>query len=661
MSASNAPTPRVTVLRPEANQSDSTDGNANVHARLLIVDDIGDNRSILTRRFERRGFEVVEADSGFTAIELISRESFDLVLLDVMMPGIDGIETLKRIRSLQSASALPVIMVTAKSESSNIVDALELGANDYVTKPVDFAVALARVNTQISRKRAEQQVVVANEELRKANEDLERRVEERTSRLIDANQRLKTEIADREELQAKSHYLAFHDTLTGLGNRLLFKEQLEEALKDVSVTPHPVAVLFLDLDGFKAVNDALGHSIGDLLLKSIATKLRNILPRTDRIARLGGDEFAILQISSPQPGSSIALAERIIEVVGQPCIIEGHDVIVGASVGIAVAHPGDMNTENFLKSADLAMYSAKSDGRGTYRIFDPEMDATVQARRILERDMRTAIVQSGFKLFYQPLVNLQTRKVTAFEALMRWQHPERGMVPPTEFIPVAEEMGLIVQLGEWALRQACAEAMEWPDQIRVSVNLSPLQFSKGNLVSTVISALASSGLPASRLELEITESVLLEKSERNIAVLNQLRDLGVRISMDDFGTGYSSISYLRSFPFDKIKIDQSFVRDLLVDERSLAIVRAIAALGISFRMTTTAEGVETEAQMRCLNLEGCIEAQGYLYSKPVPANEINGLLESLANRHSQPGERRSLRSDERGSNSDGHRPSRIDK
>ena len=661
MSASNAPTPRVTVLRPEANQSDSTDGNANVHARLLIVDDIGDNRSILTRRFERRGFEVVEADSGFTAIELISRESFDLVLLDVMMPGIDGIETLKRIRSLQSASALPVIMVTAKSESSNIVDALELGANDYVTKPVDFAVALARVNTQISRKRAEQQVVVANEELRRANEDLERRVEERTSRLIDANQRLKTEIADREELQAKSHYLAFHDTLTGLGNRLLFKEQLEEALKDVAVTPHPVAVLFLDLDGFKAVNDALGHSIGDLLLKSIATKLRNILPRTDRIARLGGDEFAILQISSPQPGSSIALAERIIEVVGQPCIIEGHDVIVGASVGIAVAHPGDMNTENFLKSADLAMYSAKSDGRGTYRMFDPEMDATVQARRILERDMRAAIVQSGFKLFYQPLVNLQTRKVTAFEALMRWQHPERGMVPPTEFIPVAEEMGLIVQLGEWALRQACAEAMEWPDQIRVSVNLSPLQFSKGNLVSTVISALASSGLPASRLELEITESVLLEKSERNIAVLNQLRDLGVRISMDDFGTGYSSIGYLRSFPFDKIKIDQSFVRDLLVDERSLAIVRAIAALGVSFRMTTTAEGVETEAQMRCLNLEGCIEAQGYLYSKPVPANEINGLLESLADRHSQPGERRSLRSDERGSNSDGDRPSRIDK
>ena len=632
MSVSNAPTPRVTVLRPDVNQSDTADDNTSVRPRLLIVDDISDNRTILTRRFQRRGFDVVEAECGLTAIELIHKESFDLVLLDVMMPGMDGIETLKRIRSENSASALPVIMVTAKSESTNIVDALELGANDYVTKPVDFAVALARVNTQISRKRAVERVALANEELRKVNEDLERRVEERTSRLIDANQRLKVEIADREESQARSQYLAYHDSLTGLGNRLLFKEQLEEALKDVSIAPHPLAVLFLDLDGFKAVNDTLGHSIGDLLLKSVAAKLRDILPRTDRIARLGGDEFAILQISAPQPGSSIALAEKIIEVVGQPNSIDGHDVTVGASVGIAVARPGDMNTENFLKSADLAMYSAKSDGRGTYRMFDPEMDAIVQARRLLERDMRTALAQDGFRLFYQPLVNLQTKKVTAFEALMRWQHPERGMVPPSDFIPVAEEMGLIVQLGEWALRQACAEATEWPDGICVSVNLSPLQFSKGNLVSSVMSALASAGLPASRLELEITESVLLEKSERNITILNQLRDLGVRISMDDFGTGYSSIGYLRSFPFDKIKIDQSFVRDLLVDEGSLAIVRAIAGLGVSFGMITTAEGVETEEQMRCLNLEGCIEVQGYLYSRPVPADEIVGVLASLDNR-----------------------------
>ncbi len=629
---SNSSTNPREAFSPPGQTATTADGEPAAQPRLLIVDDISDNRSILKRRFERRGFDVTEAESGLIAIDMIEQSPFDLVLLDVMMPGIDGMETLKRIRSRKSASALPVIMVTAKSESDNIVDALEQGANDYVTKPVDFAVALARVNTQLSRRRAEQQVALANEELRKANEDLERRVEERTHRLIDANQRLKEEIADREELQAKSQYLAYHDSLTGLGNRLLFKEQLDEALKDVSVTPHPLAVLFLDLDGFKAVNDTLGHSVGDSLLKSIAVKLRDLLPSTDRIARLGGDEFAILQMSSPQPASSISLAERIIEIVAQAHNIDGHDVTVGASIGIAIARPGEMNTESLLKSADLAMYSAKSDGRGTYRIFDPQMDAVVQTRRSLERDMRTSLAQGGFELYYQPLVNLQTKRVTAFEALMRWNHRDRGAVPPSEFIPVAEDMGLIIQLGEWALRQACAEAAEWPEEIRVSVNLSPLQFSKGNLVSTVVSALASSGLPASRLELEITELVLLEKSERNIAILNQLRELGARISMDDFGTGYSSIGYLRSFPFDKIKIDQSFVRDLLVDEGSLAIVRAIASLGVSFGMTTTAEGVETEEQMRCLNLEGCVEVQGYLYSRPVPTSEIAGVLADLQQR-----------------------------
>src|ERR1700761_1630118 len=629
---SNSQSNLVEAFSPPDHAAEAPDGQPEAQPRLLIVDDISDNRNILKRRFERRGFDVTEAESGLVAIDLITKNTFDLVLLDVMMPGIDGMETLKRIRSQKSASALPVIMVTAKSESDNIVDALEQGANGYVTKPVDFAVALARVNTQLSRRRAEQQVVLANEGLRKANEDLERRVEERTRRLIDANQRLKEEIADREELQAKSQYLAYHDSLTGLGNRMLFKEQLEEALKDFSLAPHPIAVLFVDLDGFKAVNDTLGHSIGDLLLKSIATKLRDLLPSTDRIARLGGDEFAILQMSSPQPTSSTHLADCIIEIVAQPHNIDGHDVTVGASIGISIARPGEMNTENLLKSADLAMYSAKSEGRGTYRIFDPQMDAVVQTRRSLERDMRTSLAQGGFELYYQPLVNLQTKRVTAFEALMRWNHKERGAVPPSEFIPVAEDIGLIIQLGEWALRQACMEAMEWPEDIRVSVNLSPLQFSKGNLVSTIVSALAASGLPASRLELEITETVLLEKTERNILILNQLRQLGVRISMDDFGTGYSSIGYLRSFQFDKIKIDQSFVRDLLVDEGSLAIVRAIAGLGVSFGMTTTAEGVETEEQMRCLNLEGCIEVQGYLYSKPVPAHEIIELLGSLASR-----------------------------
>ncbi|MDF3812983.1 MULTISPECIES: EAL domain-containing protein [Rhodopseudomonas] len=585
----------------------------------MVVDDIEDNRTILTRRFERRGFRVAEAVSGLEALAMIESEPFDLVLLDVMMPGIDGFETLRRIRQTKSLSALPVIMVTAKSESQNIVDALDFGANDYITKPVDFAVALARVNIQIGRKQIEEQLA------------------ERTVSLIEANQTLKAEIANREKSEAHSKYLAYHDSLTGLGNRLMFREQLEQAINDdvagdVVTDAGEFAVLFVDLDGFKGVNDSLGHSIGDLLLKTIASRLRDLLDPQDRIARLGGDEFAILQIGVAQPGASIALAEKIIAAIGLPCNIDGHDVSVGGSVGIAIGQSGTSDAERFLKSADIAMYKAKSDGRGTYRIFDPEMDAIVQARRILERDMRQALAQDGFQMHYQPLVNLQNGNVSSFEALMRWQHPERGMVSPGEFIPAAEEIGLIVPLGEWALRQACADAMGWPAEIGVSVNLSPIQFAKGNLVSTVVSALARSGLPASRLELEVTESVVLERSDRNLEILSQLRQLGVRISIDDFGTGYSGIGYLRSFQFDKIKIDQSFVRDLNEDHGSLAIVRAVIGLGNSFGITTTAEGVETEEQMRRLKAEGCIEAQGYLYSKPVPPDAIAQLLESLAAR-----------------------------
>jgi diguanylate cyclase (GGDEF)-like protein len=629
MSSSNLHSERVTILRPEDHGSGAVENNSAAAPRLLIVDDISDNRMILLRRFQRHGFEVVEADSGLKALELIDSQEFDLVLLDVMMPGIDGIETLKRIRSQKSASALPVIMVTAKTESKNIVEALGLGANDYVTKPVDFAVALARANTQIGRRRAELQVVAAHEALSKTNDSLEKNVAERTALLSELYQKLKAEMAVREESDARSLYLAYHDSLTGLGNRLLFKEQLENVLKDGLETPKSVAVLFIDLDGFKGVNDTLGHSIGDLLLKSIANRIRDILPANGRIARLGGDEFAILQLSAEQPSAAITLAQEIIDVVGRPSAIEGYDVTVSTSVGIAVANVGSMSAESFLKSADIAMYGAKSKGPGNFRIFDSEMNAVVQARSALERDMRNGIVNNDFRLFYQPLVNLQTQEVTAFEALMRWQHPERGLISPIEFIPLAEDTGLIVRLGEWALREACFEAMGWPDDISVSVNLSAVQFAKGDLVSTVINALASSGLPASRLELEITESILLEGSDHNVGILNQLHELGVRISLDDFGTGYSSIGYLRSFEFDKLKIDQSFVKDLLADEKSLAIVRAIVGLGTSFGITTTAEGVETEDQRSCLNHEGCTEVQGYLFSKPLPPNEIALLLRRL--------------------------------
>jgi predicted signal transduction protein with EAL and GGDEF domain len=325
----------------------------------------------------------------------------------------------------------------------------------------------------------------------------------------------------------------------------------------------------------------------------------------------------------------MALAGQIDELVSAPCRIENYTLAVGASIGVAVSDRGCDDVEFLLKAADLAMYRAKADGGGAYRVFDPEMDAAAQTALHLKMDLRNALANGDFSLWYQPIVAMDTKRVTTCEALLRWNHPERGWIMPGEFIPLAEETGLIVQLGEWVLRRACAEAVGWPPSINVAVNLSPAQFQRGKLVETVFSALAASGLDAARLELEITESVLLANSERNVATLNQLRELGVRVSMDDFGTGFSSLSYLRNFPFDKIKIDQSFIRDLLDDNRSQTIVGAIAGLGLSFGMKTTAEGVETEEQMRCLIGKGCTEVQGFYYSRPVPSNAVIAMIRRI--------------------------------
>lgn len=594
--------------------------------RLLIVDDIADNRTILARRFQRRGFLIEEASSGRDALALMEEQTFDTVLLDVMMPEMDGLEVLQRIRTTHSASALPVIMVTAKSQSEDVVQALALGANDYVTKPVDFNVALARVSNQVERKRAEHEARQAAERLRLMNRELESRVHERTASLVAANEQLADEIAEREKSQAHNQYLARHDILTGLGNRLLFGETLTRALSGQHTAAGQVCVLFVDLDGFKSVNDALGHGIGDALLKRVAECLRSIAATPESVARLGGDEFAIMLVSQGGVRSAIDLAERLIALMAEPVEIGGHPVHIGASIGIAVEDPRCATPEDMVKAADMAMYRAKTEGRGVWRLYDPAMDACAQERRMLEIDLRNALNEGELALFYQPLVDLKTTQIIGFEALMRWRHPVRGYVSPGDFIPIAEDLGLIVPLGEWALRQACMEAMKWPSQVKIAVNLSPVQFLRGNLVPAVVSALASSGLSPERLELEITESVMLDKTTDNIETLKSLRELGVRIAMDDFGTGYSSLSYLRSFPFDKIKIDQSFIRDIEHDAESRAIVAAITGLGASFGMTITAEGVETQAQFDRLSGDGCIEVQGYLFSKAVPAEEIADLL-----------------------------------
>jgi diguanylate cyclase (GGDEF)-like protein len=390
-------------------------------------------------------------------------------------------------------------------------------------------------------------------------------------------------------------------------------------------------VLCLDLDRFKHVNDTLGHSIGDALLRAVTERLVGCVRDTDTVARLGGDEFAIIQASGEGGADASTLAQRVIDAVSPPYDLDAHQVVVGVSIGIAVAPEDGAQPDELLKNADLALYRAKTDGRGIYRFFEAEMDARMQARRALEADLRRALSIGEFELYYQPLVNVKSREITGFEALLRWHHPERGLVLPEEFISVAEEIGLMVPLGEWVLRRACQEAATWPAGINVSVNLSPVQFKSRNLVTAVTTALSSAALSASRLDLEITEALLLEGSESTLATLHQLRDLGARISMDDFGTGYSSLSYLRSFPFDKIKIDRSFIRNLGEEKSSIAIVRAVTGLGISLGMTTTAEGVETDEQFEKLRAEGCTEVQGYLFSQPRPASELAALFGSVPN------------------------------
>jgi diguanylate cyclase (GGDEF)-like protein/PAS domain S-box-containing protein len=435
------------------------------------------------------------------------------------------------------------------------------------------------------------------------------------------------DITERRRAEAKIEYMAQHDALTDLPNRVQLYERLRQTLR--SNRGEHVAVFCLDLDRFKDVNDAHGHPVGDLLLKSVAGRLRQCIRDTDIVARLGGDEFAIMQAGGFQPTDATSLASRLIEAISAPYALGSQQVTVEVSIGIALA-PGDgLEADRLLRNADTALYRAKADGRGLYRFFEPEMDARMQARRRLEVDLRKAIANSEFELFYQPLVDMRTERVTGFEALIRWHHPERGMVPPLDFIAVAEDTGLIVPIGDWVMRQACAEAATWPSNVKVAVNLSPIQFKSKGLLPSVISALAASGLSPSRLELEITESVLLQDGDATLAILHELRELGIRISMDDFGTGYSSLSYLRKFPFDKIKIDQSFIFAMSDHNDSLAIVRAVIAMGTGLGIATTAEGVETPEQFKQLKLEGCTEVQGYLFSPPRPAAEVKGLLASI--------------------------------
>ncbi|WP_245334044.1 putative bifunctional diguanylate cyclase/phosphodiesterase, partial [Bradyrhizobium guangdongense] len=435
------------------------------------------------------------------------------------------------------------------------------------------------------------------------------------------------DVTERRYADEKIAHMAHYDALTDLPNRTLLREQIERELAKIAGGDQ-FALLYIDIDEFKGINDSLGHHVGDELLKSIAGRIRGCLKQGDLIARLGGDEFAVIQTGIQSSDEVVSFVKRIYGVIRQPYHCLGHQLSTDASIGIALAPQDGSDLDQLVKNADLAMYGAKAEGRRTHRFFEPEMDASAKARLSMEQDLRQALVDGGFEIHYQPLVDLRSGEVSGCEALLRWRHPERGMVSPAEFIPVAEDTGLITELGDWVLRMACNEAATWPTHIRVAVNVSPVQLKCDTLALRIAGALAASGLDPRRLELEITEAVLIRDDEAALSILHQLRSIGVRIALDDFGTGYSSLSYLKRFPFDKIKIDRCFVADIAEASGSPVIVQAVVNIAAASSMTTVAEGVETEAQRDMLRALGCTQMQGYLFSAPKPASEVRKLFGS---------------------------------
>ena len=436
------------------------------------------------------------------------------------------------------------------------------------------------------------------------------------------------DVTESKRAQERITHLAKYDDLTGLANRNQFRERINGMLAAMHKRKNHVAIHLIDLDRFKTINDTLGHPIGDKLLKEVASRLKTVIRPGDMITRFGGDEFVVLQIGTERYQDAKWLAERLARTLKDPFDIDGHRIDIGASIGIAMAPMDGVDADQLLKKADMALYAAKNGGGGDHRFFALEMEEAAQERRALELDLREALTSEQFDLYFQPLVDLRSGRVTTCEALMRWRHPRRGMVPPSIFIPIAEETGLIITLGEWALQRACYEAAKWPKSVKVAVNLSPVQFRDRGLALQVVSALAKSGLPAQRLELEVTERLLLEDSDGTLTVMEQLKNLGVSISLDDFGTGYSSLNYLRKFPFQKIKIDQSFIAGLGEERDAQAIIGAVAGLGASLDKTVVAEGIETEEQLKQVTMHGCHEGQGHFFGEPMPADVIQARLEA---------------------------------
>lgn len=684
-------------------------------SRLLIVDDNEMNRDMLARRLERNGYLVDVVESAKQLMQHIQQNTVDLVLLDIEMPEISGLDALKTLRESYSPVQLPIIMVTAKNQSEDIVKALNLGANDYLTKPVDLPVALARIGTQLSHKRAQEALRESEERYalaaRGANDGLwdwniqtgrvyysprwkamlgwrENEIgdgpEEWFNRIHDADrERVQEEIAAHRK-GSTPHFESEHrmlhkdgsfrwmlnrglavvddsgrtlrmagsqtditerkvsDPLTGLPNRLLFVDRLGRLIKHAKRRKDAqFAILFLDLDGFKMINDSMGHLIGDQLLIGVANRLEKCLRSTDTVARLGesftvarlgGDEFTVILDYLKDPNDAKAAADRLMKALAPPFILGGKEVFTSVSIGIALSSTAYEQAEDMLRDADTAMYRAKSLGKARFEVFDADMRASVMARLQLETDLRGALERGEFQNFYQPIVSLDTGHIVGFEALLRWQHPTRGLIGPEEFILVAEETGLIRELGWWNLREACRQVSEWRTGSKdhrgliISVNLSAKQFLQPNLVADIRKLLHDVSLAPDALKLEITESAVMADPSAAVEMLQQIKSIGIRLAIDDFGTGYSSLSYLHRFPLDTLKIDRSFIRDMQVGGEGMEIARTILPMANNLRLDVVAEGVETIEQVALLKQLHCSYAQGFYFSKPLSAEGTTALL-----------------------------------
>lgn len=556
------------------------------NARILVVDDDRTMRLLLRHALERDGYEVEEANDGVQALAQFEKCEPDIVLMDGAMPALDGFAACASLQRLPGGSETPVLMITGLNDDASVERAFASGATDYITKPVNWAVLRQRVRRMVNERRAERHV----------------------------------------------NFLAYHDSLTGLPNRTLFVERLEQSIARARRSDLQTAVMFMDLDGFKHINDTLGHDIGDLLLKAVSDRLTSCLRESDTVARLGGDEFTAIVNDVASEGQIGAAARRVLAEMTAPIVLNGREVFVGASIGIAVFPDDGRDVRTLLRSADMAMYRAKESGRNNYQFYTPDMGDRALVRMSLESSVRRALDRQEFTIFYQPIVDLKSGQLGSLEALVRWQHPELGLVSPADFIPLAEETGLIIPLGEWILKHVCGRIRQWFDAgihpPRVAINLSSRQLGERELVDTVAKTLERNRLPPSALTFELTENTVMENFESSVDMLHQLREFGVGLAIDDFGTGYSSLSYLTRLPVDILKIDRAFVMNVPGNAEHNAIVEAVIALARSLNFQTIAEGVEEDAQVRYLRSLGCDSVQGFLCGKPASYEDTLVILQA---------------------------------